>query len=435
MKLGSSLGGIPVVSAAMRPRHGLHWARRGLQIGIIILAILIPVAGVFRVDPVDGAFVVLDRQIWFADFFIVFGFWLAVASGLVLTYSWLGTAFCGWVCPQNTLSEWSNHLMHKFLGRRAELTLDGERVKVSAAKNKFLNWLALGLIFLVTAMFFALIPLFYFYAPDIVWSFITLRDDARLAPSIHYIYSIFVIILFLNIAFIRHFFCRFMCVYKVWQHGFKTKQTLHVYYDASRAAECAKCNLCVTSCFVGIDPKKTETFDACVVCGECITACNNLHAKKGKTGLLKFEVGERASDKARQFKNNVGSILGRVRWTLPITAIGVAMFAWGLWDYAPHHLSVYRAQDAGVMQPLNYRINVVNKMYHPAQFQVSITGLAPQQYSLSAHALTLQNVGRADVQLTVAPSLAPGIYPILVTVSASDGWREIQRIQHVVTRG
>ncbi|HLA74394.1 MAG TPA: 4Fe-4S binding protein, partial [Gammaproteobacteria bacterium] len=88
----------------------LQWRRRAMQAAMILIFILIPLSGLFRIDPAAGSFVILDRQVWFSDFFLVIGFWVAVASGLILMYSTVGTAFCGWACPQNTLSEWANRM-------------------------------------------------------------------------------------------------------------------------------------------------------------------------------------------------------------------------------------------------------------------------------------------------------------------------------------
>ena len=149
-------------------------------------------------------------------------------------YSTAGMVFCGWACPQNTMSEWANNLTHKLLGKHAEVSLTGEAIRVAGAKNKALNWFLLGISFLGAAMFFALIPLFYFYQPSVVWSFITFQEDARLASSLHWIYAVCVVIIFIDIAMIRHFWCRYACIYRVWMHSFKTRQTLRVAYDASR---------------------------------------------------------------------------------------------------------------------------------------------------------------------------------------------------------
>jgi len=159
-----------------------------------------------------------------------------------MLYSTVGTAFCGWACPQNTLSEIANDWTYRLLGKRADMSVAGEKMKVASSKDHWLNWLLLGLIFVAISMVLAFIPLLYFYPPDVIWSFIIFRDDERLADSLHYIYFICVLIVLVDVSFIRHFWCRFMCVYRVWQHGFKTHQTLRLAYDESRSEQCEKCN-------------------------------------------------------------------------------------------------------------------------------------------------------------------------------------------------
>ena len=432
MSSNDSIKSIPVKieqpSASMR----LHWQRRTLQVATIILAILIPVTGLFRIDPIAGAFVVIDRQIWWADFFLVFGFWLVLASGLVLLYSTVGTAFCGWSCPQNSLSEWANHLTRKLLGKRAEVSLNGEAMKVGKDKNKWLNWGILGISFFLAAMFFALIPLFYFYSPSVIWSFVTFQNDERLAESLHFIYFIFVLVIFLDIAFIRHFWCRFMCIYKVWQHGFKTKQTLHVAYDKARSELCEKCNYCVTSCFLDLDPRQTEIYDTCINCGECITACNNLQAKKGQKGLLSFKIGDQEADRLAMFKTKLSSLSSRVHWTIPVALVGLVMFIWGLIDYERYHLSVYRADTLQGAQINDYRIAVSNKLYKAANVNIEITGLEDDQYQLESSQALFQDVGRIDLKMHVEDGLSPGLHPFIVKAYTEDGWKASFRIQHFV---
>lgn len=410
----------------------LHWRRRALQFGMILLAIAIPVSGLFRIDPAAGSFVVLDRQVWFSDFFLVVGFWVMISSGLVLMYSAVGTAFCGWACPQNTLSEWANRMTHKFLGKRAQVSLNGEPVQVSAGKKKWTNWTVLGALFLGVSMLAALIPLLYFYPPGAIWSFITLREDARLAGSLHWIYTIFVIIILVDIAVIRYFFCRFMCIYRVWQHSFKTRQTLHIAYDAARGAQCAKCSYCVTVCPVEIDPRNTSTYDSCINCGACITACDSLQVRKGETSLLSFELGERAALASANLRGNLISLFGRVTWTVPITLIGAAMFIWGVWTYEPYHFSVYRAETSQGSSFQDYRINIANKLYRNEMLKVSVQGLSKGSYELSAGQVVFMTAGRKDIHLHIRPELPPGLHPFVVQVQAPDGWRESYRVEHFV---
>lgn len=434
MNSRDTLSQIPVVIAPMKASNKLHWQRRGLQIATLLLAILVPVTGLFRIDVMAGAFVILDYQIWWADFFLVFGLWLLLASSLVLVYSTLGTAFCGWSCPQNTLAEWANMLTRKLLGKRADVNLDGARMQVASQKNKLINWLILLLMFSMAAMLMAIIPLLYFYPPDVIWSFITFRDDERLAASIHYIYFIFALVFLLDIAFIRHFWCRFMCIYKVWQHGFKTKQTLHITYDESRSDLCEKCNYCVTACFLDLDPRKTEIFDTCINCGECITACNKLQAKKGRAGLLSFQIGERKAGKLEVLISRLSSLSTRANWTLPFAALGLFMFTWGIISYDNYHLAVHRADILHGAEIRDYRVALSNKRYKKATLVVAIDGLPEQAYTWSNKVAEFSSAGRIDLNLHIDADLKPGLHSFIVHVNAQDGWHDSYRVQHFVAK-
>ncbi len=404
-----------------------------MQLSMLALLVLIPVSGLFRIDPENGALVVLGWQIWFSDFFLIAGLWITLASALVALYSLAGTVFCGWACPQNTVAEWANHMTRKLLGKRAEVSLNGDAPKVAAAKNKLLNWTLLALAFIAAAMFFALIPLLYFYPPDVVWSFMSFRPDTRLAGSLYWIYFVWVLMLLLDIAVLRHFWCRFACVYKVWQHSFKTKETLHVLYDSTRSDECAKCNYCVTTCFIELDPRNTEVYDSCINCGDCIDACNNLQAKKGGVGLLRFEFGQRSiGGKVRKLRDNSMSILSRFGWTLPFATLGLAMFVWGVWSYQPYHVSVDYAEASHNHSASAYRIEISSKRYRPTELSVAVRGLPQDDYTLDHDEVSLTSVGRASLILSVSPKLAHGLYPLMVIVRSKDGWTGRFAIQYFV---
>ncbi|MDX8400353.1 MAG: 4Fe-4S dicluster domain-containing protein [Gallionellaceae bacterium] len=407
-----------------------HQKRRAVQLLTIVLAILIPASGLFRIDPEMGAFVILDRQVWFSDFFLMTGLWIFLASCLVMLYSTVGTVFCGWVCPQNTLAEWANNLTYKLLGKRAEVSLSGAAPIVAAGKNRTLNWIILTVAFALAAMFFALIPLFYFYPPSLVWSFVTWQEDARLAGSLHWIYAICSLIIFLDITLIRHFWCRFSCIYRVWQHSFKTKQTLHVSYDSDRADECSKCNYCVTTCFIELDPKKTAIYDSCINCGDCIDACNQLQSKLGKPGLLQFELGERKQKNTRNFRTAAVSLFARAGWMAPFAVLSASMFIWGLWTYQPYHIAVGPAEVQQQQTIKDFRIAVSNKLYRPATLHVTVRGLPEQSYRLSEDDVKLLPAGRESLTLSITQKLPRGLHSIVVDVSSVDGWAGHFNIQY-----
>lgn len=434
MTINKKLSSIPVKVVGTPQKGGSHFQlqRRIVQMTILILLVLIPVSGLFRIDVENGGMVILGWQVWFADFFLVSGLWILIACALVALYSLAGTAFCGWACPQNTVSEWANYMTRKLLGKRARVSLNGDAPVVAAAKNRLLNWTVLAAAFTAASMFFALLPLLYFYPPDVIWSFMTFRHDTRLAGSLYWIYFVWVLMILLDISVLRHFWCRFACVYKVWQHSFKTLETLHVLYDASRADECAKCNYCATTCFLELDPRKTEVYDSCINCGDCIDACNTLQAKKGGVGLLKFELGTRTNGKIRRLRDNSMSMLARFSWTLPFALLGGAMFAWGAWSYQPYHLSVGYLASAHNQTARDYRVEVSNKRYQPAELSVAVEGLPKEGYTLSSSKVNLASVGRSSVFISVSPDLPRGIHPFVVVVHAKDGWTGRFNLQHFV---
>ncbi|TPW16856.1 MAG: polyferredoxin-like protein [Halothiobacillaceae bacterium] len=436
MRANQALAKIPIVVAMQRARaKGLDWRLVFTRAAVILLLVLVPITGIFRID-LSAGFVVLGRQIWFSDFYIVFGLWLTIACCLVMLYSTLGTVFCGWACPQNTFSTWANNTTRKHLGKRAVIDWNGETTaQLATGRNTFENWLVLSAKFVLAAMFLALIPMLYFNPPGAMWSFVTLQHDERISGSLYWIYGVFTFIALVNIAVVRHFACRYMCVYRMWQFLFKTKDTLHVTYDDSRSSECEKCNFCVTTCSVDIDPRRTSTYDSCINCGECITACDSLHEKKGERGLLRFKFGPRkesAQCGGSGITTNLASALQRLTWVTPIFLFAAGLFIWGLSSYQPYHISVYKG-DIPLTQPVQeYQISIANKLYDPAAIMLRVEGLPTDAYQLSTTQVNFSTAGRQDVMLRLYKDrLAPGLQPFLVHATAQNGWQDHFRLLHL----
>jgi len=312
----------------MQQVEQFHWKRKITQAITILLIILIPASGIFRIDLSTASFIVFGQQVLWSNYVLIFGLALIVATLPIVTYMTIGTVWCGWACPQNMLSEWANKLTFKFLGKRASVDID-QNLQVAATKNKPLNWVILAVIFLAAAMVLAIVPFFFFFTPGEVWGMVTFDSSSKLAVFMHRLYYFAVFLLFLNIAVIRHFFCDYICVYRIGQRIFKTQDALHIEYDASRSADCAKCNYCATECITGIEPTKPGLYDSCINCGECIDACNRLHAKSGTHGLLNFAVGEKKG--RTSFGEKVREIIARFNWLVgAIFLAGILLFAWGV---------------------------------------------------------------------------------------------------------
>jgi len=411
-------------TGARRPER-LHVLRRLSQLAFLLLLIFAPILGLFRIDILTGAFVIGDYQIWFSDSAIVIGLWFFAASVLVLTYSLFGAVFCGWICPQGFLAELGAELMHRLLGRKAGLSVDGQSVQVAARKRGTWNWIWLCVAFLAGGMLFAMLPLLYFYPPRAVWHFVTFQPDAGMPVSIYWIYFVFVVVMVIDIAFIRHLMCRYFCIYRVWQHSFKTSQTMRIGYDEGRADECVKCGYCARACAVELDPKHTEVYSGCTACGECIVACDRLHEGKGTDGLLSFVFPGKGDS-----PSHMTGIMGRFRGVLPFMAAGAVLLAFGVAHYSPYHVSVGNigARHTGMN---DYVVHIANKRYRPADLRIALRGLEAGQYILQRRLVHFDYAGMTNVPLHLnADNIPHGLHRFVVRVASNDGWTQGFPIQY-----
>lgn len=429
------IASIPIRVESAPNGKRLHVWRRFSQYVMLLVLVLIPVSGMFRIDPLVGAFRIFDYQIWFSDIAIVMGFWLMVASLLVITYSFSGAVFCGWLCPQNTVSEWANHLTTRLLGRNARfMDMSGEKMRVASRKRSPLNMAILIILVLLASMLYALIPLLYFFPPESLWNFMTLKGD-ELSDVLLWIYLVCVLVMFVDIAVLRHLVCKYMCIYRIWQHSFKTRDTLHIVYDKSRADECVNCNYCRDSCFIDIDPRQTEVFDSCINCGACITACDELHQKSKKLqggSLLRFEFGNHATRKGVRW---LGSFFARAKVTSIVVVMGGFLFVVGVLGYSPYALTVDKAELIAGTTALDYRVNIANKVYRPADFTIRVEGLDAGDYVLDHQSMHFETAGRQDVLMHLSPSIAKGLHRFTVHVSGDHGWKSSFTVHYYAQGG
>ena len=306
-----------------------HWKRRAFQIATIILIVLIPATGLLKIDLTTASFMVLGHRLWWSNIFFVFGLGLMIATVPIITYMTVGTVWCGWACPQNTVSELANNLTHKLLGKRASVDIDSEGLKVAPAKNRAINWIILVLSFVAVSLVLGLIPFLFFYSPGEVWSFFTSGSTSGISKFMQRLYLVVTVLIFMDIAVIRYFWCDYICLYRIGQRIFKTKDALHVKFDSGRSSECAKCNYCSTTCITGINPTDVKIDDSCINCGECIDACNRLHAKKGGHGLLQFSFSE--EQHANTLRGYLAGMVAKFNWWVgAIFLLGFLMFVWGV---------------------------------------------------------------------------------------------------------
>lgn len=401
----------------------LHPARRFVQYISLLIIIVIPLSGLFRIDMEMGGVIMLGHQVWFSDITIVLGMWLFLASLLMMSYALVGSAFCGWMCPQNTASEFANTLTRKLLGRSANMMdLSGEKMQVSVRRQSMLNYILLAIGLTLPAALYALIPLLYFNPPSVIWSFLTFSKEARQTGSLYWIYLIFLVLALIDIAAIRHLLCKNFCFYRVWQQSFQSDESLRVTYDKQRSGDCVGCHYCADACYLDIDPRQIKAFDGCVNCGECVTACDVLHDKSKKqpgAGLLSFIHG---GHQPLDGTTPLAAFIKRTKKPLLATLAGALLFVAGVAAYQPDDFSVYHIAEGASGQVLDYRINIAHKLLQPATVTLRVEGVSSSDYRLDRDMVHFDTAGRVDVVLHIKPSLPKGLHRIRVLASADDGW-------------
>jgi len=311
-----------------------HGKRRATQVLTLILLVAIPAVGIFRIDLASASLLILGRPVHLSDFPVIAGLAIVAATAPLFTYSTIGTVWCGWACPQNTASEWANDLTHRLLGARANVNVESAGLQVAPSKNRLRNWLSLGVSLLLVSLVLGIVPLFYFFPPDVVWSLVTFGENSQLSRFIHRLYLVAAGAAFIDIAVVRYFWCNYACLYRFGQLLFKTQNALHVVYDTARAGECARCNYCRTECVTGIDPTRFRFFDRCINCAECIDACSRLHERNSgegpaaAPGLLSFRYGQATA--ACGWPQRLDAVIGRVGWAGAICLCGCGLLVWGL---------------------------------------------------------------------------------------------------------
>jgi polyferredoxin len=190
-------------------------------------------------------------------------------AGLILLTFFVGSsilfrkAFCGWICPVGTVSEWTSKLGKKLFKKNYDLP-------------KWLIWVLAPLKYLLLAFF-----LF------IVLSMPVLDAKYFLADSYNKISDVKMLMFFLNIGgfglkvivvvfilslFFKNFWCRFLCPYG----ALVGLGSLFRITKIKRNEDtCISCEQCTKICpqRIKVSEKKTVLNPECTACMLCVEAC------------------------------------------------------------------------------------------------------------------------------------------------------------------
>jgi len=315
---------------ALRAQRPYGALRRLTQFASLGVFVLIPLLGIFRIDLASGVLLVCEVPVSLRNFPAIAGLALVLATAPLLMITTIGTLWCGWACPQNLVSEWANQRTRRLLGSRADVNVEGAGLVVAPSKNRIVNWLRLGAELALASLLLGCIPLFYFLPPAQLWSLLSSGDDAQFSRFVGRLYLFCAGLAFVDIALVRYFLCNYACLFRFGTLLFGSRDTVHVHYDATRSADCAKCNYCRVSCVTAINPTAIGRYDRCINCAACIDACGQLHAKASPpaSGLLRF-IGREAAPDGRP-RGALDQVLARLGWHGLLFIGGGALLAYGL---------------------------------------------------------------------------------------------------------
>ena len=289
----------------------LKWWIMGLALGIYYLTPWIrwdrgpamPDQAVL-VDMANRRFFFFSIEIWPHEFYFVAGLLIMAGLGLFLFTAAAGRVWCGYACPQTV---WTDLfiLVERWVegDRNARIRLHRSKWTAEKIRKRAVKWTTWFLIGLATGGAW----IFYFTdAPTLLRDLVTFQAH----PVAWATMLILTMTTFLFGGFMREQVCIYMCPWPRIQAAMMDEETITIAYRDWRGeprgkqsvagnGDCIDCMACVNVCPMGIDIRDGQQL-ACITCGLCIDACNEMMDKIGKPrGLIDYLA---LTDEARERK-------------------------------------------------------------------------------------------------------------------------------------
>ena len=330
-------------------------------------------------------------EIWPHEFYFVAGLLIMAGLGLFLFTSAAGRVWCGYACPQTVWTDLMILVERWVEGdRNARLRLHRQKWDAEKIRKRAMKWTIWLLIGLATGGAWV----FYFTdAPTLARDLVT----GNAHPIAYTTMAILTATTFAFGGFFREQVCIYACPWPRIQAAMMDEDTLTIAYrdwrgeprgkhrkaeGADKLGDCIDCMACVNVCPMGIDIRDGQQM-ACITCGLCIDACNEIMDKVGKPrGLIDYialtdETRERAGQPPKSVWKHIlrpRTILYTTLWSAVGVGLIVALFLRSDIDMnvTPIRNPLYvTLSDGGIRNA--YDIRLRNKLGETHDYAVTIT--------------------------------------------------------------
>jgi len=258
--------------------------RKGTQVLTIVLVLLVPllnkkgitvvmgslysfaIGPLWITDPLIGFQTVLTTMT--ADRTLLLSMVLPVVLALVL-----GRVFCGWACPQNTLSEFVDFAATKF----------GIERPWGKGTTATMRYSVLVVILILTLLL--KVPLASLLSAPGIISVQTAKLIYEGTVGLEL--GLIALIVLFELFLVRRGWCNYICPVGSFLGIFRFTRTLKVVFSEEGDHVCGKCLACADACNLGLNPMEAGIYPQCHNCGACISACEKMKADK-KPLVFKF---------------------------------------------------------------------------------------------------------------------------------------------------
>lgn len=291
------------------------------------------------IDMANRRFFFFMIEIWPHEFYFVAGLLIMAGLGLFLFTSAAGRVWCGYACPQTV---WTDLfiLVERWVegDRNARIRLHRQKWDGEKIRKRLVKWTIWALIGLATGGAW----IFYFTdAPTLAQNLLT----GQAHPIAYTTMFILAATTFAFGGFAREQMCIYACPWPRIQAAMMDEDTITIAYREWRGeprgkqnvegnGDCIDCMACVNVCPMGIDIRNGQQL-ACITCGLCIDACNDMMDKIGKPrGLIGYlaltdETREREGKEPKSVWKHVfraRTVLYTVLWSAVGIGLVVALF-------------------------------------------------------------------------------------------------------------